>query len=99
MKTNRTSFIAKFDATYSRFFAEMSKKRQRCAVINLQHNFSISAKFTDVYCNYKQQLLFLYSFIIDLLYLRPTTDLSLKRLLRKLFENLISLNYYINYLF
>jgi hypothetical protein len=32
----------------SRFFAEMSKKRQRCAVVNLENNFSISAKFTDV---------------------------------------------------
>jgi hypothetical protein len=37
-------------------FPEMSKKRQRCAVVNLGNNFSISAKFTDVYCNYKQQL-------------------------------------------
>jgi hypothetical protein len=34
----------------SRFFAEMSKKRQRCAVVNLENNFSISTKFTDVYC-------------------------------------------------
>jgi hypothetical protein len=25
----------------------MSKKRQRCAVINLEKNFPISAKFTD----------------------------------------------------
>jgi hypothetical protein len=40
----------------SRFFAEMSKKRQRCAVVNLEKNFSISAMFTDVYCNCKQQL-------------------------------------------
>jgi hypothetical protein len=40
----------------SRFFGEMSKKRQRCAVVNLENNFSISAKFTDVYCNCKQQL-------------------------------------------
>jgi hypothetical protein len=36
----------------SRFFAEISKKRQRCAVVNLENHFSISAKFTDVYCNY-----------------------------------------------
>jgi hypothetical protein len=34
----------------SRFSAEMSKKRQQCAVINLL------AKFTDVYCNCKRQL-------------------------------------------
>jgi hypothetical protein len=40
----------------SRFFGEMSKKRQRCAVVNLENNFSISAKFTDVYCFCKQQL-------------------------------------------
>jgi hypothetical protein len=31
-----------------RFFAEMSKKRQRCAIVNLENNFSISVKFTDV---------------------------------------------------
>jgi hypothetical protein len=29
------------------FFAEMSKKRQRCAVVNLENSFSISAKFTE----------------------------------------------------
>jgi hypothetical protein len=40
----------------SRFFAEMSKKRQRCAVVSLEINFLISAKFTDVYCNCKHQL-------------------------------------------
>jgi hypothetical protein len=40
----------------SGFFGEMSKKRQRCAVVNLENNFSISEKFTDVYCNCKQQL-------------------------------------------
>jgi hypothetical protein len=40
----------------SRFFAKMSKKRQRCAVVNLKNNFSISAKFTHVYCNCEQQL-------------------------------------------
>jgi hypothetical protein len=33
----------------SRFLAEMSKKHQRCAVPNIENNFSISAKFTDVY--------------------------------------------------
>jgi hypothetical protein len=36
----------------SRFFAEMSKKRQRCAIVNLENNFSISAKFTDVLLEY-----------------------------------------------
>jgi hypothetical protein len=41
----------------SRFFAEMAKKCQQCAIVNLVNNFSISAKFTDVYCNCKQQLL------------------------------------------
>jgi hypothetical protein len=40
----------------SRFFSEMSKKHQRCAAVNLENNFSISAKSTDVYCNCKQQL-------------------------------------------
>jgi hypothetical protein len=40
----------------SRFFAEMSKKRQRCTLVHLENNFSISAKFTDVYCNCKRQL-------------------------------------------
>jgi hypothetical protein len=29
----------------------MSKKRQRCAVVNLENNFSILAKFTDVSLN------------------------------------------------
>jgi hypothetical protein len=40
----------------SRFFSEMSKTRQRCAVVNLEKDVSLSAKFTDVYCNCKQQL-------------------------------------------
>jgi hypothetical protein len=40
----------------SRFFAQMLKKRQRYALVNLENNFLISAKFTDVYCNCKQQL-------------------------------------------
>jgi hypothetical protein len=35
----------------SRIFVETSKKRQRCVVVNLENNFSILAKFTDVYCN------------------------------------------------
>jgi hypothetical protein len=34
----------------------MSKKRQWCAAVNLENNFSIF-RFFDVYCNYKQQLL------------------------------------------
>jgi hypothetical protein len=44
------------DATplVNKFFGEISKKRQRCAVVNLENK--ISAKFTDVYCNCKQQL-------------------------------------------
>jgi hypothetical protein len=33
----------------NRLFTEMSKKRQRCAVVNLENNCSIPAKFTDVY--------------------------------------------------
>jgi hypothetical protein len=40
----------------SRFLAEMSMKRQQCAAVDLENNFLISAKFTDVYCNCKQQL-------------------------------------------
>jgi hypothetical protein len=35
----------------SRFFDEMSKKRQRYAIINLENNFSFSAKLTGVCCN------------------------------------------------
>jgi hypothetical protein len=45
-----TCFIAKCDAT-GKFFAEMSKKRQRCALVNLKNNFSISAKFTPIVSN------------------------------------------------
>jgi hypothetical protein len=37
----------------SRFFTEILKNRQQCAVVNLEKNFSISAKFADVYCNYQ----------------------------------------------
>jgi hypothetical protein len=37
---NATSLVTKF-------FAEMSKKRQPCAVINLENNLPISPKFTD----------------------------------------------------
>jgi hypothetical protein len=40
----------------TRFLAKMSKKRQRRAVVNPENNFSILAKFTDLYCNCKQQL-------------------------------------------
>jgi hypothetical protein len=29
----------------------MSKKRQRCALVNIENNFSILAKFTDVVSN------------------------------------------------
>jgi hypothetical protein len=32
----------------SRLFAEISKKRQRCAVVKLENNCSISARFTGV---------------------------------------------------
>jgi hypothetical protein len=35
----------------SRFFAEMSKKRQRCAVVDLENNFSISAQLTVTVSN------------------------------------------------
>jgi hypothetical protein len=42
---NATSLVTKF-------FAEMSKKRQRCAVINLENNLPISPKFTDTVSNY-----------------------------------------------
>jgi hypothetical protein len=36
-----------------RFFAEMSKKRQRRVIVNLDNKkkFSISANFTNKYCN------------------------------------------------
>jgi hypothetical protein len=40
----------------SRFFAEMSKKRQRCVVVNLENNFSILPKFTDVNSSCEPQL-------------------------------------------
>jgi hypothetical protein len=43
----------------SRFFAEISKKRQFKATVycvNLESNFSNSVKFTDVYYNFKQEL-------------------------------------------
>jgi hypothetical protein len=39
-----------------KFNNEMSKKRQRCGVVNLENNFSISTKFTAVYYNCKQEL-------------------------------------------
>jgi hypothetical protein len=32
-------------------FFEMSKKRQSCAIVNLENNFSISAKFTVIESN------------------------------------------------
>jgi hypothetical protein len=46
-----TSFVTKRDATGKKIFRWNVKKRQRCAVVNLENNFSISAKFTNVYCN------------------------------------------------
>jgi hypothetical protein len=42
----------------SKFFTEMSKKRQRCGVVNLENNVSTSAKLTDVSCNCKLDLFF-----------------------------------------
>jgi hypothetical protein len=53
---NLPALLSNATPLVSRFFAVMSKKCQRCAVVNLENNFSISAKFTDVYCNCKQQL-------------------------------------------
>jgi hypothetical protein len=53
---NLPALLANPTPLVSRFFAEMSKKRQRCAVVNLENEFSISANFTGVYCNCKQQL-------------------------------------------
>jgi hypothetical protein len=53
---NLSALLPNATTLVGRFFAKMSKKRQRCAVVNLENNFSISAKFTNVYCNWKQQL-------------------------------------------
>jgi hypothetical protein len=53
---NLPALLANATPLVNRFFAETSKKRQRCAVANLENNFSILAKFTDVYCNCKQEL-------------------------------------------
>jgi hypothetical protein len=36
-----------------------------CAVVNLENNFSISAKFTDVHCNFKHQAALLICFLFD----------------------------------
>jgi hypothetical protein len=56
-KGNLPALLLNATLVVSRFFAEMSKKRQQYAVVNLENNVSISANFTDVYCNCKQQLL------------------------------------------
>jgi hypothetical protein len=45
---NLPALLPNATSLVSRFFGEMSKKRQRCAVVNLKNNFTISAKFTVV---------------------------------------------------
>jgi hypothetical protein len=45
---NLSALLPNATTLVGRFFAKMSKKRQ--------NNFSISAKFTNVYGNWKQQL-------------------------------------------
>jgi hypothetical protein len=39
---NLPALLSNATPLVSRFFAEMSKKRQRCAVVNLENNFSTS---------------------------------------------------------
>jgi hypothetical protein len=46
---NLPDFLPNATPLVRRVFSEMSKKCQRCAVVNLENNFSISVKFTDVY--------------------------------------------------
>jgi hypothetical protein len=53
---NLPVLLPKATPLVSRFFAEMSKKRQRCIIVNLENNSAISAKFTDGYCNCEQEL-------------------------------------------
>jgi hypothetical protein len=48
---NLPALLPNATSLVSRFFGEMSKKRQRCAVVNLENNFTISAKFTVVVGN------------------------------------------------
>jgi hypothetical protein len=40
---NLPALLPKATPLLSRFYAKMSKKRQRCAVVNLENNFSFSA--------------------------------------------------------
>jgi hypothetical protein len=51
-----TSFIAKRDATGKQIFRVNVKETSTVCCVNLENNFSTSAKFTDVNCNCKQQL-------------------------------------------
>jgi hypothetical protein len=53
--SNLPALLPKATPLVSGFFASMLKKRQRSAIVNLANNFSISAKFTDVYCNCNRQ--------------------------------------------
>jgi hypothetical protein len=46
---NLLALLPKATPLVNRLFTEMSKKRQRCAVVNLENNFSIPVKFADVY--------------------------------------------------
>jgi hypothetical protein len=48
---NLAALLAKTTPLVSRFFGEISKKRQRFAVVNLENNFLISAKFTVILSN------------------------------------------------
>jgi hypothetical protein len=50
---NLPALLSNATQLVTRFFAKMSKKRRRCAVVNLGNNvFFIAAKFTDVYGSY-----------------------------------------------
>jgi hypothetical protein len=45
---NLSALLPNATPLVSIFFAEMSKKRQRFLVVNLENNFAILAKFTEV---------------------------------------------------
>jgi hypothetical protein len=62
---NLSTLLPNATPLVSIFSMEMSKKRQRCAVLNLENNFSVSEKFTDNLRQTKDEVALLICFLFD----------------------------------
>jgi hypothetical protein len=62
---NLSTLLPNATPLVSIFSMELSKKRQRCAVLNLENNFSVSEKFTDNLRQTKDEVALLICFLFD----------------------------------